>query len=69
MSQNTLLNSKTLIKSNFFRESYVAMSSRARRQLAIERTRELQNTVEHWDKDVGQNCNEFIRGNINLFYH
>ena len=45
-----------------FRESYVAMSSKARRQLAIVRTRELQNTVEHWDKDVGQNCNEFIRG-------
>lgn len=43
------------------------MSSRARRQLAIERTRELQNTVEHWDKDVGQNCNEFIRGNKAYF--
>ncbi|XP_037811466.1 protein son of sevenless [Lucilia sericata] len=46
------------------KESYVAMSSRARRQLAIERTRELQNTVEHWDKDVGQNCNEFIREDV-----
>ncbi|XP_037957376.1 protein son of sevenless [Teleopsis dalmanni] len=44
------------------KESCVPMSSRARRQLAIERTRELQNTVEHWDdKDVGQNCNEFVR--------
>ncbi|XP_036321154.1 protein son of sevenless [Rhagoletis pomonella] len=43
------------------KETHVPLSSRARRQLAIERTRELQNTVEHWDKDVGQNCNEFIR--------
>lgn len=42
------------------------MSSKSRRQLAIERTRELQNTVEHWDKDVGQNCNEFIRGDYNF---
>uniref|UniRef100_A0A1I8PMT3 Protein son of sevenless n=1 Tax=Stomoxys calcitrans TaxID=35570 RepID=A0A1I8PMT3_STOCA len=46
------------------KESCVAMSSRARRQLAIDRTRELQNTVEHWDKDVGQNCNEFIREDV-----
>ncbi|XP_061386025.1 protein son of sevenless [Musca vetustissima] len=45
-------------------ESCIAMSSRARRQLAIERTRELQNTVEHFDKDVGQNCNEFIREDV-----
>ncbi|XP_067620371.1 protein son of sevenless [Eurosta solidaginis] len=43
------------------KETHVPLSSRARRQLAIERTRELQNSVEHWDKDVGQNCNEFIR--------
>ena len=42
----------------------VRMHSRARRQLAIEKTRELQSTVEHWDKDVGQCCNEFIRGNL-----
>lgn len=37
------------------------MHSRTRRQLAIDKTRELQTTVEHWDKDVGQSCNEFIR--------
>lgn len=36
--------------------------SRTRRQLAIEKAKELQVTVEHWDKDVGQSCNEFIRG-------
>lgn len=53
--------------SSSYRESYVTMSSRTRRQAAIERTRELQNTVEHWDKDVGQNCNEFIRGNIHTY--
>lgn len=39
------------------------MNSRARRQLSIEKTRELQNAVEHWgEKDVfGQSFNEFIR--------
>lgn len=46
----------------------VRMHSRARRQIAIEKTKELQNTVEHWDKDVGQCCNEFIRGkSMNIF--
>jgi len=45
------------------KERQVPVSGRVRRQLAIERTRELQMKVEHWeDKDVGQNCNEFIRG-------
>ncbi|KAH8283555.1 hypothetical protein KR018_005580 [Drosophila ironensis] len=44
------------------KERMVPVSGRLRRQLAIERTRELQLKVEHWDdKDVGQNCNEFIR--------
>ncbi|XP_017068112.2 protein son of sevenless [Drosophila eugracilis] len=44
------------------KERLVPVSGRVRRQLAIERTRELQMKVEHWeDKDVGQNCNEFIR--------
>ncbi|XP_017108861.2 protein son of sevenless isoform X1 [Drosophila bipectinata] len=44
------------------KERMVPVSGRVRRQLAIERTRELQLKVEHWDdKDVGQNCNEFIR--------
>lgn len=37
------------------------MNSRVRRSLAIDKTKELQNTVEHWDKDIGQCCNEFIR--------
>lgn len=43
------------------REYFTRVNSRARRQSAIEKTRDLQNTVEHWDKDVGQCCNEFIR--------
>ncbi|EDW77739.1 uncharacterized protein Dwil_GK24390 [Drosophila willistoni] len=44
------------------KDRMVPVSGRVRRQLAIERTRELQLKVEHWDdKDVGQNCNEFIR--------
>ncbi|XP_052898536.1 protein son of sevenless [Anopheles moucheti] len=43
------------------KEYFTRVNSRARRQSAIEKTRDLQNTVEHWDKDVGQCCNEFIR--------
>lgn len=42
------------------------MNSRVRRQQAIEKTRELQGTVEHWDKDTQQCCNEFIRGKLKL---
>uniref|UniRef100_A0A6B2EH91 Putative ras1 guanine nucleotide exchange factor n=1 Tax=Phlebotomus kandelakii TaxID=1109342 RepID=A0A6B2EH91_9DIPT len=49
------------IVSTLPKESMVRMHSRARRQIAFEKTKELQNTVEHWDKDVGQCCNEFIR--------
>ncbi|XP_055917383.1 protein son of sevenless isoform X2 [Eupeodes corollae] len=49
------------IVANLPKESAVPMHSRARRLLAIEKTRDLQNSVEHWDKDVGQCCNEFIR--------
>lgn len=43
--------------------SYAHLNSRARRQLSIEKTRELQNAVEHWgEKDIiGQSYNEFIR--------
>ncbi|XP_055644314.1 protein son of sevenless isoform X2 [Toxorhynchites rutilus septentrionalis] len=43
------------------KEYFARVNSRARRQSAIEKTRDLQNCVEHWDKDVGQCCNEFIR--------
>ncbi|XP_058450191.1 protein son of sevenless isoform X2 [Malaya genurostris] len=43
------------------KEFFTRVNSRARRQSAIEKTRDLQNSVEHWDKDVGQCCNEFIR--------
>lgn len=34
---------------------------RVRRKMAIEKIQELHSTVEHWDKDFGQCCNEFIR--------
>ncbi|EDV58635.1 protein son of sevenless [Drosophila erecta] len=50
------------VMASLSKERQVPVSGRVRRQLAIERTRELQMKVEHWeDKDVGQNCNEFIR--------
>lgn len=51
-------------RNSFYRESsYAHLNSRARRQLSIEKTRELQNAVEHWgEKDIiGQSYNEFIR--------
>lgn len=51
------------------KESLVRMNSRVRRQQAIEKTRELQTTVEHWDKDIGQCCNEYIRGWLYFLYH
>lgn len=36
---------------------------RARRQAALEKTNELHDTIGGWDaKEVGQCCNEFIRG-------
>lgn len=51
------------VMANLSKERLVPVSGRVRRQMAIERTRELQLKVEHWDdKDVGLNCNEFIRG-------
>ncbi|XP_020810457.1 protein son of sevenless [Drosophila serrata] len=50
------------VMASLSKERMVPVRGRVRRQLAIERTRELQLKVEHWDdKDVGQNCNEFIR--------
>lgn len=40
----------------------VQVLSRTRRQLAIDKLKEIQSTVENWDKDLaGTNCNEFIR--------
>lgn len=40
------------------------IQSRARRQAAFDKTSELQKSVDGWDqRDVGQCCNEFIRGN------
>lgn len=43
------------------KESLVRTNSRVRRYQAIEKTKELQSSVEHWEKDIGQSCNEFIR--------
>lgn len=39
------------------------MHGRARRQAAMKKINELQKSIEGWDsKDIGQSCNEFIRG-------
>ncbi|XP_003486811.1 protein son of sevenless isoform X1 [Bombus vosnesenskii] len=44
------------------KDTGLRMQSRARRQAALEKTNELQKTVDGWDqRDVGQCCNEFIR--------
>ncbi|KAJ6648699.1 Protein son of sevenless [Pseudolycoriella hygida] len=44
------------------KEPMVQAFSRSRRQMAIEKVKEIQNTVENWEKDLaGTNCNEFIR--------
>ncbi|XP_014254069.1 protein son of sevenless isoform X2 [Cimex lectularius] len=44
------------------RETPVRTNGRVRRQLALEKTNELQKTIDGWDvKDLGQYCNELIR--------
>lgn len=50
------------------KDTGLRMQSRARRQAALEKTSELQKTVDGWDqRDVGQSCNEFIRGMKNIY--
>lgn len=51
------------------RDSGLRMQSRARKQAALEKTSELQKNVDGWDqRDIGQCCNEFIRGRILSLY-
>lgn len=46
------------------KDTGLPMQSRARRQAALEKISEIQKTVDGWDqRDIGQCCNEFIRGN------
>lgn len=45
------------------RNSIAVVHPRARRQVALDKIHELERIVENWDsKDVGQCCNEYIRG-------
>lgn len=47
------------------RESSSVLLGRTRRQIALEKTRELQKSIDGWeDKGIGQCCSEFIRGNV-----
>ncbi|XP_047105232.1 protein son of sevenless-like, partial [Schistocerca piceifrons] len=44
------------------RESGIRMHGRVRRQIALDKTNELQKSIDGWEgKDIGQCCNEFIR--------
>lgn len=47
----------------FHRENCIRLPGRARRQAALEKTNELQKSIDGWEmKDIGQCCNELIRG-------
>nr|CAD7402580.1 unnamed protein product [Timema cristinae] len=47
------------------RDAGVRMHGRARRQAALDKTNELQKSIDGWEnKDIGQCCNEFIREDV-----
>lgn len=47
------------------KEVSIRMHGRARRQIALEKTNELQKSIDGWEgKDIGQCCNEFIREDV-----
>lgn len=50
------------------RENCIRLPGRARRQAALEKTNELQKSIDGWEmKDIGQCCNELIRGKLVCF--
>ncbi|CAG2060998.1 unnamed protein product, partial [Timema podura] len=47
------------------KDAGVRMHGRARRQAALDKTNELQKSIDGWEnKDIGQCCNEFIREDV-----
>lgn len=55
----------TSASQNMVQRNSIAVHPRVRRQVALEKIHELERIVENWDpKDVGQCCNEYIRGRL-----
>lgn len=50
------------------KDAVLQMPGRTRKQTALEKVNELLKIVEGWDhqRDIGQCCNEFIRGNVTV---
>lgn len=53
--------------SSLYRELSLRFQGRGDRQAALGKMNELQKSIDGWEgKDIGQSCNEFIMGKINL---
>lgn len=64
--QNDLV--KCTASQNLVQRNAIAVHPRVRRQVALEKIHELERIVENWDpKDVGQCCNEYIRGRLRFY--
>nr|CAD7264644.1 unnamed protein product [Timema shepardi] len=60
-----MLKAGASLKVKFKGDAGVRMHGRARRQAALDKTNELQKSIDGWEnKDIGQCCNEFIREDV-----